>query len=1327
MKVLSKYFKVVLCFMAFALCSFMFAFTPTLTAVQAAELTSVSYDKALSAIKMPNENVDIAKEEFKVPLLNVDSSVNYKIRVIDPSGYNHDYVSGTSTDGNAYFELDATNKVVKIKARNSGEYKVVYIVTNGNRTYYSNSYSVNVSNVSYELDFSTPVLKTGTDEIVGYTKNLIKTKLAKSNDKYELPVAYAKITGKELTVSGGAVTNPSSVSTIPDETVKIRVTKDGKPQKENDEGSIFTSNGGKFYITPSETGVYTVEYSFENSENRPTKTFTISVEEDYEASKLKLASTPTMPKVELGKTVTLPKITVNAGSETNVDVNVESIKITKEGNTGVFCELKDNNFEFVMSPEYFEGVENFADMVGNYIVTYTVKGAYETQTLTEKFKIDGVTASSNPVVKMAYNFDSTKKYEDNDLIFGAETDLKLEYESDEGIVLPAVYVEDSVTKNYSDFTIIRMLRKGSTYYYVDNKKYDETTGTLPDIAADDKLRNASNDENIGKTNKAVKFKFASNAQNVEGTYYLEYRVITKQVKERSSYLYVDGTSSEKYSFKVVTAGSHKETTPTVKITNLSNSSVKNTDEVTVKVSSSDTKLDSTETVDTRLKNTVFTYSATPTNLQAGDTFTKVLQREIDNLLDAIGSNKESHIFYNADLINGWTKQVKDKDGNTVTVSSKGLKYYFSDIKVVRDDETKNSFKLDLSDKTSGNVNVIAASINDDGNIAVDSKVLTIKDTTTDVTAPTMNVYVQHLTGTQWLNGSGQIQEFVVGQGVDVKLPTVYVDDTDESLMLNVMYYIDSPENEKSGIKYLSPANKKFYYDNELFANEVQAIDGGVITTSETGIYYVTYTATDVAGNTTVMSFTFEVKDTSNPILSVNPVSGDEITISGNTVTGGKGAVIDFEASLKSADGKNDYTSNQNVTITVKDNGKGLDYQPSGNSRTSYVFNSYGTYTVEIKGSYTTTLNGETLTLDAESKIIKVVIEKKPIEWLGEFAVTEYATTKEVVKLPDIAASNGAVVKVTYLLPGASSDEALEAEKVTENGYTYWKFTTNESSKGTYKVTYTATTNEDVLTKTINIKVGDNVPPTINVGNKSKVQKELVYDGKHDIEYLVELNRTKTTDKNRFFKVTVTNNGKVVYSEDLKLTITDKDDIGSSNTNLSWTNLKYELTGPNVKTGDSSTDKTQYLISGTGKYTLKLTIVDNYDNEGSAKIEFNVVSKSSVKKNNDNTVGAVLIVITLLLVASAILFFTFTGKKGGTAKTKKVKTVKTEKAPKVEEKKYEESKVEFVEETKVDEVETAESTEEVVENTEETENVVVEETTEEIVEESDDEPKSGDVE
>ncbi|MBQ8615792.1 MAG: hypothetical protein IJ415_04425, partial [Clostridia bacterium] len=444
-----------------------------------------------------------------------------------------------------------------------------------------------------------------------------------------------------------------------------------------------------------------------------------------------------------------------------------------------------------------------------------------------------------------------------------------------------------------------------------------------------------------------------------------------------------------------------------------------------------------------------------------------------------------------------------------------------------------------------------------------------------------------------------------------------------------------------------------------------------------------------AGNTSVMYFSFVVEDTSKPILSVEPV-GNDITQTGNTVEGGKGTIIDFETTLKSADGKNDYTSDENITITIDDNGKGLDYQLSGNSRTSYVFNDYGTYIVTISGKYND--------IEADSKVVKVNITKQEIAWLGEFDVPQYASKGETIKLPDIAASNGAVVKVTYVAPGSSESEAVDAVKKTdENGYTYWEFTTSDTSKGTYTVIYTATNDEDTLIEKKSIKVGDNVAPVLNF-NKGDLTQDLIYDGENDIEYVVEMNKSKKT-----FVVKAINNGKEVYSYNIGLTITDKDDTGTVNANMSWTNLSFELTGDHVTTGETSSTSTQYLISGTGKYSLKLTMKDSYDNSRTETIDFKVVSESEVKENKDTVVGAVLIVISLVLLAGVILFFTFTGKTGTSTKAKTNKEVK---APKIESKK-EEEKVEVTEEK-------AEA-EEVAPETEVAEEKV------------DEEPKTGDVE
>ncbi len=1342
MKVLSKYFKVALCFVAFALCSFMFAFTPTtMTAIHAAEVALEQYKVAIDAIKMPTEQVDRSKnEEFRVPLLNasVEGATSYTIRVVDPTGNNHDYKVGTSENG-TFFELknDEDEDYLLVKAKNDGDYKVVYIVTSGSKVYYSNAYTVSVKNVTYELDLSTPVVDSN-KEIVGYTKNLMKTNL-KVGEAYVLPVAYAKETGKDLAVDGDG--KPS------DQVAQIKVRKNGAPQKENEEGSVLKEASGVYTLTPNEEGVYTVEYSFNNSANRPTKTYTIEVSDDFVASELKLASTPTMPKIELGKEVTLPKLTLNAGDRKNVDVNIKEVKIVKENSgNAIKCVLKDNNLKFKMSPENFDGVDNYQDMVGNYRVEYTVEDAYG-KILTQIFRIDNVTVSSNPTIKLAYDYDASK-LDTVEPIFGAEIELKAEYEKGASFMLPAVYVEDTVSK-YEDLFVVRAIRmSGGGYYYVDNVRYDEDEGKLVEVTGTQ--RNASYKETFQEGvqpdfSKRTEFSFAEGVTEVAGkTFYLEYRVYSKEVKDRNNSLYIDGTK-DKYSFKIVAplTGSEEEIdaakpVPELEILNLRDSAVKNTDAVTVKVSSKDDK-------DTRLKNAVFTFTGRRTDKNTDVTLEKAIEKAIVDVQAVNGYAATSNILDN----DAFVKYMNDN--------------YTIGLTIVEEDETKNSFTLDLKEMKD-EVKVLAVALNDHGKVATQTRTLTIKDTTNDTTAPKLNIKADDTDAwySMWVTGKTINQDKEVGQGVDVALPVLYAVDADNTLSLNVSYYIDKnedgkPENSFGAIEYKSPIGKKFFRGQVALnaeapetLTEVQFINGGTITTSETGTYYVAYTATDVAGNTSVMYFTFKVVDTSKPILTVNPVANDA-KIAGNTLTASKGTEVDFEAILRSADGKKDYTDDAIVEISIDDGGKSLDYQTSGSSKNSYVFNDYGTYTITVSASYKTTVDKTETTLTADSKIIKVVIEQKAIEWLGEFDVPTYAQVdkegQEPIKLPAIAASNGANVQVTYQVPNSTSSEAQKATLETdENGYSYWTFPV--TAEGTYTVKYVATTNDNTLTKTFSIKVGDNVPPVMEF-KKGDLTRELVYDGEHDIEYVLEVSTSKKT-----FVVKVVNNGEEVYSRNIDLKITDKDDSGDAQS-INWSTLTYELTGPNVTKGevdDNSETKvktTQYLISGTGEYTLKLTVSDDDGNEKVEKVSFNVVKKSETKENKDSVVGAVLIVISLVLLAGVILFFTFTGTKGKKSSTKTTKT-KTNKTPKTkpakevkaekEEVKEEKVEAEVVEEAQVEETKAEVIADETAEN-----EVVVEETKEEVVEtepeveqiqmdtateetsSNDDEPKTGEVE
>ena len=243
--------------------------------------------------------------------------------------------------------------------------------------------------------------------------------------------------------------------------------------------------------------------------------------------------------------------------------------------------------------------------------------------------------------------------------------------------------------------------------------------------------------------------------------------------------------------------------------------------------------------------------------------------------------------------------------------------------------------------------------------------------------------------------------------------------------------------------------------------------------------------------------------------------------------------------------------------------------------------------------------------------------------------------------------------------------------------------------------YTATTADATLEKTFTIKVGDNVPPTIEFNHKAEMQKDIVYDGSNQIEIKFDV---KKYGDDKHFKITATSNGNTIYSYDLGLKITDITDGATSGQAISWSDLKYEVTGDSSVLKQDSEDENLYLISGKGTFTIKLSIEDNNGNPAVEQIVFKVVDEADIEEENDTVVGVVLIVISLVVLAGVILYFMLTGKKGKGKKSNKVVKQAKAKAEKIEAK---EAKIEKVEETKAEEV--AEETETEVASEETTEN------------------------
>lgn len=1273
MKTMKKYFKVILCFLAFAACSFLLAFSPTVSAVYAeAEQAFTAAVNEIKTIKMqtkvnPNSK-NPEEKKFLIPF-PASNGADTIIRVIDPAGASHDYTVGTDDeDVNDYKffadkastdQLPAEQQVpqgfVQVLALNNGTYKVVFKTTASEKEYYSNTYNVVVENVSYELDF------TGANNLT----NLYRTEVAEGS-KVEVFSALAKIVGDEDATSETVSPDPY-----------VTVTKNGAIQKLGSSDFVIGTGeeAGKYFINASEAGdVYTIEYTYTNSVNRPTKTFTFKVvaASDYSAEKTLTVSTPTLPSMQLGQeSVTLPKLTVNRGEEKNVEHNVTEIVVEKESDSNIKYTLPANTYKFDFTKANF-GADNYEDMVGIYIVKYTVKDAYgNTKTYTTRTS-NAITVSSKPTVSLAYDYtvtlvDGVTKVAQNGVngftaadvdTNHADTTLKASYGYSE-IILPAIYGEDSVTAT-EDLMFVRSLRnsKTRTTYYVDNLKYEN--GKLVAVEYGEKGYNYAYQTNaddetthVGNPNQSARFQFSAEGddQEMAGTYYLQYQVISKTVKERTGNLYVSGTTE--YSIEVLqdtvrivkdSQDDLNQKAPTVEITNLKNSSIRPEDSVTVKVTSSDSA-----DYDARIRNAVFYYTSVDTSKGATGNVQTDIETAYNNLLSEANAN------------------ILD-----TTLAAEMVRIGYANFTKVNESETANSFVVEsFKTLTADDVTVVAVALNDNTNqkIGVDSVTLTLKKTS-ESNPPAALVQ----------DGTDTISGETFGQAEEVSLPTVKFDDAEDSnLQLSVMYYIGSPETD-AGLDYLYPSNVEYVGNT---------IKGGTITTSATGTYYVVYTAIDDAGNTSVAYFTFEVEDTSKPILSVNVVSDNEITQTGNTVTAEIGSTINFETVVRSGDGNNtDYTNTANVTVKVQ--GNGLSYSPSGDADYSYIFNSVGTYTVTIGA----TVTGKP---DADSKVIYVNVTKPNLVWLEEFDIPQYAAKNSEVYIPDVAASHNAVVTVKVTAPGGATPVAGEAKKTVNGGYSVWMFKTNENSKGTYTVTYTAVSKYATITKTFSIKVGDNVAPVFKMNYENELKQDIVYTGS-DISYTVEMNKS---DKK--FVVSAKRGDETIYSYDLGLVISDKDDSGYNNQNMTWSNLSYEVTGEKV-TGESGT----YTITGTGKVTLKLMVEDSYNNKTTKELTFNVVAESDVKEVNDTVVGTILIVLSLVVLAGVILFFIFTGNgKGGNKKAKNIKEVKSTKTEEVKE------------EVKTEEVE-AEKEEETVEGAETTE--VVEET-----EGSSEEAKTGEVE
>ncbi len=1288
MKLVKKNLKIFLLFLAFAIVSVVFAISPILTTVPMVEAANAQQMLSILQIPKVNKTVDGTRgEKLIIPLLNADTNTSvkkYTVRVYDTSNTPHDCVvdasstevSITNTDYFTYHkdqsqpnkasENENVNKNFTIPANSleykgltKGNYGIVYFYEDEGRTYYSDRYTVSVESALYDLDFT--IIDDGNPDFG--KKQFVREEMKLNGEAVKLPVAYVKQKGD----GSNAV-----IAKIAEPTMTYYNGPTDKTLTEEEQGRILVKGEDGCTFNPIKEGVYTFTYEYPNG-NKPSVSKVIRVTSNYkqkDSSKF-YATQPDLTSlkadngsVKLGSTnVNLPDVHVyEEGSTAEVEHNVVNIEIYNASHPEIKKTLKNNDFTFDFTKEFFEQ-SSYDNMAGRWEIVYTVEDLYGNQ-FTKSVSLT-IKDDATPEVYMAYNYEVEKadgqdaagenlwengklngKLKDaGAIVTDFATDFKKEIylTANTDIYFPAIYATN-LTSDFNEMTFVRYMVSNSGTYYIDN--LERNGNQLVKVSDSNINRNAygeglnaegTEDEGLkatesknvttGQMNKVTRFKFTKDAYDKieDGE---EFTLYYYAIAKNGQRYYIRESGSEAYKFKIYKEKSASEDAPTLTINNVTNNtSIYLEDEMLVTFTAKDSNLND------KLKTQLFYYYG---SLDAESQLEAALtETNSTNYIDSMTCN----ILDDDTFLKNW--RTKLSGGESAALYKANLNSF-----------TDSSFKFnfDHTESKTGTVTLVMVTINDQGKIAYATRTLNIIDTS-DHVAPTSTATYSGDAG--WSESvSHATKKFK--QAEAIALPEVTFNDASK-LSLEVYYYVtDTDGNIVSS--YASPeSNGESIYD--LTTNKIQNIQ---ITPMRDGVYYVVYVATDMVNNSTMRYFTFTVEDDSKPQLHVEVIrpDGEEVNSEG-TITAPVGTKFTFVTNATDKNG-NDASS----LVTFEDpKVKGTGYKIHPNS----------TYELTQEGDYLFTFNAKYTEsgIAADSVTIKITITAPAeiqFDDLDKVSFTDAYSKGDTVFIQSVSAKLGnknATVhpEVTVDISGGKKGQKVELTPAMQGENEGWQFTIDEEN-AVYHIVYVAEMDDSEDTKTsqsFDIKVGDNKEkPTITVSADSEaaLTKDIEFDGT-TIEYTLTLDKV---NKKLFVKA-VAGNKTIIDSIDLGLVLSDLDDKGveTSVSNL-WNNLTFELRNADntLSPVDENTDEgyKTYNITATGEYTIRLVTHDQTPNESLPyEIKFNVNQKAEVSHINDTVVGIVLIVISLVVLVGVILFFTFTGKKGGSKKGKNKSTKK----------------------------------------------------------------------
>jgi len=483
-----------------------------------------------------------------------------------------------------------------------------------------------------------------------------------------------------------------------------------------------------------------------------------------------------------------------------------------------------------------------------------------------------------------------------------------------------------------------------------------------------------------------------------------------------------------------------------------------------------------------------------------------------------------------------------------------------------------------------------------------------------------------------VNGSAEVQIGTTGeyyapfdQGKTVlKLPAVtFTEDSDSNMTIRLSI------TDKFGNR-VSKVDQEAIVMDEVGTNYKYTVSGASFKLSSYGVYTVTYTAKDFAGNITVKSFGIKVNDKTAPTIII-----DEEDRFGKEIEVGEKFEVPSARLIKNG---------EEVSGTwrweIYDQSSTADCDKSFNS---FVPTSEGTFFIRYLAE---DIYGNEAVLEDAMFIVTAKDTKKPT-----ITVDPTVNTKEVlawapktgesfmrVEIPVATAQDkitGESLKVSYSVvgPNGSAPEVLDYKADDTTAPTYKKYVKyfNATSQGTYKVTYsTSDSAGNESTHVVEIAIGDCTAPTITLKEDANIPTEMALNTQYtlDLNSLITqeklvLKDDETTQENLLKKLTI----KLMYEDNT--TVTNL--ISSSEGGYKWD------------------------LSKAGKYTLQFTVKDDVGNTSKTITRtFEVPTEDADEKKVNPVLGTVLIVLSVVVLSGVVVYFIASNKKKGKKSTKKTK-------------------------------------------------------------------------